>query len=132
MAHWLYVVDVGEVEVRRRTDDGALVKTVAKVTAPGFFGEMGLLTGAPRRADVVAITDVECFRLDKEGLEQILHERPEIAEALSKTLAAREVGLEAAVEGLDEDARVARTASAEARILDKIQEFFGLSRTTRV
>jgi small-conductance mechanosensitive channel len=132
VAHWLYVVDVGEVEVRRRADDGALVKTVAKVTAPGFFGEMGLLTGAPRRADVVAITDVECFRLDKEGLEQILHERPEIAEALSKTLAAREVGLEAAVEGLDEDAQRARTASAEARILDKIQEFFGLSRTTRV
>jgi CRP-like cAMP-binding protein len=132
VAHWLYVVDAGQVEVRRHSEDGAAAKTVAKIDAPGFFGEMGLLTGAPRRADVVAITDAECFRLDKEGLEQILRERPEIADALSKTLASREVGLESAVEGLDEEARRARTASAEARILEKIQEFFGLSRTTRV
>jgi small-conductance mechanosensitive channel len=131
VAHWLYILDRGEVEVRRRSDDGATTKTVAKVVAPSFFGEMGLLTGAPRRADVVALSDVECYRLDKEGLEQILRERPEIAEALSKTLASREVGLEEAREGMDEDARRVHTASIEARMLDKIQEFFGLSRTSR-
>jgi CRP-like cAMP-binding protein/small-conductance mechanosensitive channel len=132
VAHWLYVLDQGEVEVRRRAEDGAAVKTVAKLAAPAFFGEMGLLTGEPRHADVIALTDVDCFRLDKEGLEQILKERPEIAEALSKTLASRHIGLDAAVEGLDEDARRARAATVEAHILDRIQEFFGLSRTTRV
>jgi CRP-like cAMP-binding protein/small-conductance mechanosensitive channel len=125
VAHWLYVLIDGEVEVRRHAGDGTAVKVVAHLTAPGFFGEMGLLTGAPRRADVVALTDVECYRLDKAGLEQILKERPEVAEALSKAVAARDVGLDAATEGIDDEARHAR---AEARILDKIQEFFGLSR----
>jgi small-conductance mechanosensitive channel/CRP-like cAMP-binding protein len=132
VAHWLYVLAEGEVDVRRHTEDGTAVKTVAHIVAPGFFGEMGLLTGAPRRADVIATTDVECYRLDKEGFEQILKERPEIAEALSKTLASREPGLDSATEGLDEEAQRARAASAEARLLDKIQEFFGLSRTTQV
>ncbi len=132
IAHWLYILCEGTVEVRRHGADPAMVKTVATISAPGFFGEMGMLAGEPRRADVVAMTDVDCYRLDKEGLEHLLHERPEIAESISKTLAQREVGLDSVVEGLDDDAQRARMASAEGKILEKIQQFFGLERTTRV
>jgi small-conductance mechanosensitive channel/CRP-like cAMP-binding protein len=133
VAHWLYVLCAGKVEIRRRvSEDGSMVKVVATIEAPDFFGEMGLMTGEPRTADVVAITDVECYRLDKEGLQRILEERPEVAEEFSKTLAERRVDLAKVLEGLDAEAQRARIAKEQTRILDKIQEFFGLARTTKV
>jgi len=131
VAHWLYVLCSGKVEIRRHVEGGTLTKAVATLEAPTFFGEMGLMTGEPRTADVVALTDVECFRLDKPGLQRVLEERPEAAEQFSKTLAKRRVELAVVTEGLDVEARQARMASEETRILEKIQEFFGLARTTQ-
>ena len=131
VAHWLYVLTAGKVEIRRRASDGELAKTVATIEAPSFFGEMGLMTGETRTADVVALTDVECYRLDKAGLQRILEDRPAMAEQFSKTLAKRRVDLQTAIEGLDEESRRARMASEEVRILDRIQDFFGLERTTK-
>ncbi len=124
VAHWLYVVTSGTAEVRVSVD-GA-VKTLATIAAPGFFGEMGLMTGEPRSADVVAVTDVECYRLDKAAFEQIVVERPEIAEGMSQTLAQRRVELLAARDGLDADARKKKEESERRRILERIQSFFGL------
>jgi len=129
-AHFLYILCTGEVEVRRRGEPGQPVKVVAHIRAPGFFGEMGLLTGEPRGADVVALTDIECYRLDKEGLERILHERPEIAEQLSRTVAKRQVEMWSIREDMDAHARAATMADAQTHILDKIQTFFGLARTS--
>jgi small-conductance mechanosensitive channel/CRP-like cAMP-binding protein len=132
VAHFLYVLCAGKVEIRRHAEHSLLAKVVATIEAPDFFGEMGLMTGEPRTADVVALTDVECYRLDKEGLQRILEERPEVAEHFSKTLARRRVDLATVAEGLDAEAGRARVATEETRILDKIQEFFGLARTTKV
>jgi small-conductance mechanosensitive channel len=131
VAHWLYVLCSGKVEVRRHVEGGTLARAVATIEAPSFFGEFGLMTGDPRTADVVALSDVVCYRLDKTGLQRVLEERPEAAEHFSKTLAQRRVELTAAAEGLDAEARRARVASEQKRILDRIQEFFGLARTTR-
>ncbi|MDP8998818.1 MAG: mechanosensitive ion channel protein MscS, partial [Myxococcota bacterium] len=78
------------------------------------------------------VTDIECYRLDKEGLQRILEERPEVAEQFSQTLAKRRVELATALEGLDAEAGRARMQGEQTRILDKIQEFFGLTRTTKV
>ncbi|MDP9149698.1 MAG: mechanosensitive ion channel family protein [Myxococcota bacterium] len=132
VAHWLYVLCSGKVEIRRRAEGGSLAKAVATIEAPNFFGEMGLMTGERRTADVVALTDVECYRLDKEGLQRILEERPEAAENFSKTLARRRVELAEALEGLDAEAKKARMNTEQTRILDKIQQFFGLARTSRL
>ena len=131
VAHWLYIMTRGKVEVRVHVADSNETKVINTIDAPSFFGEMGMLTGAPRRADVIALTDVDCYRLDKEGLAHILTERPEIASNISRVLAKRDVEFAAAVEGLDEEARRARMAHAEIHMLDKIQEFFGLERTSR-
>jgi CRP-like cAMP-binding protein len=128
VAHYLYVLCAGTVEIRRHTD-ATHAPVVARIDAPGFFGEMGLMTGEPRTADVVAVTDVQCYRLDKAGLQRVLGERPEIAKQFSETLAKRRLDLTKALEGLDEQARGAKLESEQSRILDKIQEFFGLVRT---
>jgi len=132
VAHWLYILTSGKVEIRRHIDGEAVARPVAKIEGPSFFGEMGLMTGEPRSADVVALTDVECYRLDKPGLQKVLTERPEAAAEFSTTLAARRVDLASVVEDLDAAARKSRLESERTRILDRIQEFFGLARTTQV
>jgi small-conductance mechanosensitive channel len=126
VAHWLYILTSGKADVRVNIDH-APSRKIATITAPGFFGEMGLMTGEPRANDVIAITDVECYRLDKDGFEKILHDRPEIAAEMSHTLAARRVELIAARENLDEAAMSRREVSEQERILARIKDFFGLS-----
>ena len=131
-AHYLYIMTSGRAEIRTKVDpdgDGpapTLTRTVATISAPDFFGEMGLVTGEPRSADVVAASDVECYRLGKATFERVLLARPEIAVELSHKLATRRVELIAAREGLDAVARKAREESERAKILGGIKTFFGL------
>jgi small-conductance mechanosensitive channel/CRP-like cAMP-binding protein len=132
VAHWLYVMTRGTADIRATIDpDGAgplpaQTRLVASLEAPDFFGEMGLMTGEPRLADVVATSDVECFRLGKATVERVLLARPEIATEMSEKLASRRVELIAAREGLDAEAKQARQASERDRILGGIKSFFGL------
>ena len=133
VAHWLYVLTSGTAEVRAKLEPAAgggpaVMKTnvMATLAAPDFFGEMGLMTGEPRTADVVATADVECFRLTKETFQRVLHDRPDIANELSDTLAARRSNFIARRDGLDAEARLSLHSSERARILDGIKGFFGL------
>ena len=122
----LYILSQGRVEVLAHAAGGP-AKSVATIDAPSFFGEMGLMTGEPRSADVVARTDVDCYRLDKDDFERIVVDRPEIAEQISGTLAHRRVGLEAIREGLDVETKRQREATEQRRILQHIQDFFALT-----
>jgi len=54
--------------VSGRADDGVTQEELAQLDAGRFFGEMSLLTGAPRSATIVAISDVDRYRLDAEVL----------------------------------------------------------------
>ena len=130
VAHWLYIIVSGRAEILTRIDGGP-PKHVATLEGPSFFGEMGLMTGEPRAADVVALSEVDCYRLDKEGFEKIIQERPEIAGEMSKTLAKRRVELLAVREGLDADQKRRREETEAARILERIQDFFGLGSDRR-
>jgi CRP-like cAMP-binding protein len=123
-ANWLYVLSKGEVEVRIKAPEGE--KRVAVLQAPSFFGEMALMTGQPREATVVAISEVECLRIDKADFQGILQRRPAIAERISEILAARRVELDAAREGLDPEAHSKRFSNENVRILRGIKDFFGL------
>ncbi len=125
VAHWLYIVTSGTAEVRVAGEEG-VERTVAKVEAPGFVGEMGLMTGEPRLATVVAQTPVECYRLDKEAFRKIMTERPEIAADISAVLAQRKVELQVAREGCDADAKDRRIAAAKTEMLTTIRRFFAL------
>ncbi|HET9624404.1 MAG TPA: mechanosensitive ion channel family protein [Kofleriaceae bacterium] len=124
--NWLYVMTLGTAEVRTNVEPEHQV-VVAQLAAPDFFGEMSLMTGEPRTADVVAIGDVDCFRLGKETFETVLLARPEIAIELSDKLATRRVELIAAREGLDASSKRARQESERARILGGIRAFFALN-----
>lgn len=122
-AHWLYLIDEGEVSIR--VADSGIEREVAKLKAGSFFGEMSLLTGERRSATVVATSDVECFRLDKEIFKGVIQRRPDLAEHVAKVLARRKVELVAAREGLDLEAATRRTRT-EADLLAKIRDFFSI------
>jgi CRP-like cAMP-binding protein len=124
-AHWLYLITRGDAEVRISLD-GNLSERVATLHEGGFFGEMGMMTGEPRSATVIALSDVECYRVDKEAFNDILKHRPEIAEDISEQLARRRVELDAAREGLNEEAMQARLRYHQGDLLGRIRRFFTL------
>jgi small-conductance mechanosensitive channel/CRP-like cAMP-binding protein len=123
-AHWLYMMVEGEAAVRVSVD--GVEREVARLKAPSFFGEMSLMTGEPRSATVVAMNDVECYRLDKSVFQETMKKRPELAEAVADILAKRKVQLAAVKEGLDAEAQARRLAAARKDLLGKIRGFFGL------
>ena len=122
-AHWLYILTRGDAEVRVSLD-GKLNERLAVLHAGDFFGEMGMMTGEPRSATVLALTDVVCYRLDKDAFHDILHRRPEIAEDISHVLARRRVELDAVREDLNEEARRARMRQHQGDLLRRIRKFF--------
>jgi small-conductance mechanosensitive channel/CRP-like cAMP-binding protein len=124
-AHWLYVLTKGEVEVRVR-GEGSVEKLVTRMGAPNVFGEMGVMTGERRTASVVAATEVECYRIDKDVFKAVLRNRPEMVEVISQVMARRRVELAAVREGLDAEAKKRRITEERSRLLESIQTFFGL------
>ena len=127
-AHWLYLITKGEAEVRVSIDGSKSSERVATLNAGDFFGEMGLMTGEPRSATVIALTDVECYRLDKETFQATLMSRPEIAEDISDILARRRVELEATREGLTDETKKLRIRHHQIDLLKRIQNFFTLDK----
>jgi small-conductance mechanosensitive channel/CRP-like cAMP-binding protein len=125
-AHWLYILRDGEASVRVSAE-GGMVREVARLHGSDFFGEISLMTGAPRSATVVALTDVDCYRLDKTAFQDILHARPELAEQIASLLAHRSVELSAVRENLDHEAKARRLAAEKIDLLTKIRGFFGLA-----
>ncbi len=125
VAHWFYLLVSGTVEVSHHAEDCG-DRVLAKLVAPSFFGEMGLMTGEPRTASVTALTEVECYRVDKGDFHRILQERPEIAAEVSALLAKRRIELMALHKDLGEDAKKAKMADESERILGKLRQFFGL------
>jgi len=124
IAHSLYVITRGSGEVFI-TEDG-MRRTVATLHSGDFFGEIALLTGARRTATVLALEDTDCYRLDQEGVNELLQSRPEIAEHISHILARRKVELDAVRENLDADARLQMMANAQKDFFARISKFFGL------
>lgn len=122
VAHWLYILTQGEAEVVLETPAGK--HTLNSIQAPSFFGEMGMMTGAPRSSTVTAKTDVECYQLDKKSFESIIHSRPSIAEEITQVLVARQAELHAVLNDLAEAQDT--KAQQHSEILDRVKRFFGL------
>lgn len=122
---YLVILSRGSAEVSVSVDGGPPA-TIATLMAPDFCGEFGMLTGERRQANVIASSEVDAWRLAKEDFQEILAQRPEICEEISRVLAERVVALRAARENLTEQARVTMVANQHRSIRDRIERFFGL------
>jgi small-conductance mechanosensitive channel/CRP-like cAMP-binding protein len=124
-AHWLYLIIDGKASVRVKNDEG-LEREVSQLGPGNFFGEMSLMTGERRTATVVALTDVECYRLGVESFRRVIQQSPTHAVDFATVLAERRSVLEAAKQGLDEETRQRRLPTHRDDLLDKIKDFLGV------
>ncbi|MDP2827517.1 MAG: mechanosensitive ion channel family protein [Sulfuricellaceae bacterium] len=122
IAHWLYIVTEGEADVMLETESG--YRPVSTIRAGSFFGEMGMMTGAPRSATVIAKTQVECYRLDKASFEGIIRSRPALAEEITEVLATRQTALSQVQQDFSNEKQGQTLRQSE--ILSKVKSFFGL------
>ncbi len=126
VADWLYIVYEGSAEVRVHSGDAGEYRTVRTLGPGDFIGEMGLLTGEPRSATVVADGDVGCYRLDSESFRGVIAGRPAIAESIAGLLAKRRLELAAARETLAGESAARRLGAEEKDLLSRIRKFFRL------
>jgi small-conductance mechanosensitive channel len=64
-------------------------KEVARLAPGQIFGEMALLTGEPRQADVRAVETTRCLEVDREAFRMVLSRNPEIVDRVRGIFAAR-------------------------------------------
>jgi CRP-like cAMP-binding protein/small-conductance mechanosensitive channel len=124
-SHWLYIIINGDADVFVDLPNGKR-RNVRTLGRGNFFGEMGLLTGAPRSASVIAKTDVECYRIDKDVVEELLQARPSIAEDVSHILVTRRAELDTAMQNLDATGAHKDLSQQHSEILATIKRFFSL------
>ncbi len=114
----LFLMRRGSVVIRVDTAD------VARLGPGDFFGELALLTGKERHADVVAEVETEVFEIDEKMFEEVLQSEPKIIEEMSRIVAERQAELTARASG--NPLSKATTHAATADILSKIRSVFGL------
>lgn len=83
-----FVISNGSVKITRLSDDGREV-ILAMLGEGDFFGEMSLLDGEGRSANVVALDDAEVLTLSRNDFLDILQKFPMIAISLLEELASR-------------------------------------------
>ena len=74
----LFFVVEGSVKVTRLSKDGREV-ILAMLNAGDFFGEMSLLDGEARSANVIALEKTEVLSLNRDDFLVVLHDYPKIA-----------------------------------------------------
>ncbi len=84
----LFVIASGKVKVSRVSDDGKEV-ILTILGESDFFGEMAILDGLTRSANVTAMEDSELFIIQRSDFLELLHNYPEIAVALLQELTQR-------------------------------------------
>ena len=83
-----FFVAKGSVKVTRLSKDGREV-ILTMLNAGDFFGEMSLLDGESRSANVIALEETEVLTLNREDFLVVLHDYPTIAIQLVKEMAGR-------------------------------------------
>lgn len=84
----LFIIKEGKVKITRLSEEGKEV--ILSILGEGeFFGEMSLLDGESRSANVIALADSEVFILKREDFLNILTDNPQIAISLLEELAYR-------------------------------------------
>jgi CRP-like cAMP-binding protein len=122
----LFVVAEGRVDVSVHAPGGGPERSLATLGPGEYFGEMSLLTGAPRSATIRAAGEVGLVILRKDALRPLLVADPTVPERLSKTLARRQAEREDALHrsvAIEDEEPGADRAS---QLLSLMRRFFGL------
>jgi len=114
----MFVVHAGTISIRITDPNGSGGHEVAQLGPGSVFGEMALLTGEKRTADVVAVTDVVALEIGKDSLQPILQDTPELAGAISEKVMERRDHLETV--------RAENQDGETQSVLSRIRAYFGI------
>lgn len=122
----LFVVAQGRVEVSVHAPGGGPERLLATMGPGEYFGEMSLLTGAPRSATIRAVEETRLVVLGKDAVRALLLSDPGIAERLSKTLSRRQTEREDAIQRAATAGLEGPGADRASQLLVRMRRFFGL------
>ena len=95
----LFILKKGQVKVSIVSEEGREV--ILSLLGPGsVFGELSLLDGKPRSANVVATEETDLLMLRRSDFLQLIYKTPQIATALLAELATRMRKTDRQIEGL--------------------------------
>lgn len=117
---WMYIVSEGVLEVRI-LDQHGVSKVVSNLWPGDIVGEMSMLTGAERSADVFASKDSILLEISKENIAPILEKNPELLQKFSDILAKRQAQNEYFASA---ESQVQKIAENSKNIRAKIINFF--------
>lgn len=126
----LYVIASGTADVRLQ--QGGLSSIVTTLKAGHFFGEMSLLTGEPRSATVLAVTELLVIAVSKNALMRVVQDDRRLLERIGEVVAKRQAATAAAKTQLCKDAAGLSTVTHTRPLIERIQIFFWGGRKSRL
>lgn len=117
----MFIIHRGRVEVLIPVAGGQ-PQQVAVLGVGDCFGEMSLLTGEARTADVRALEELDLLEIQKPAIERLLVENDRLAQAFSISMTDRQARLTEISRALPEEEKQRQSKS----ILKRIQSFFSL------
>jgi small-conductance mechanosensitive channel/CRP-like cAMP-binding protein len=122
----LFAIAGGAARVAVRADGGGET-TVATLPTGEVFGEMSLLTGDPRSANVYAEDGLVLVSVSREALQPLLSANPGVAEKMAEIVTLRKQGLDKAqAEAATGAGKRAEVQAAKATLAGRIRKFFRL------
>lgn len=113
----MFIILEGRVKISRISDEGREV--ILSILSEGdFFGEMSILDGQNRSANVVTLEDSKIMVVRREDFLQMLHDYPQIAINLLKELAHRLRRSDSQIKSLSLQNATGKVASTLLRIAD--------------
>ena len=97
---------------------------VGQMAAGDFFGELSLLTGAPRSATIRAAADSVAFEITRDDIRELVTTRPNVARRMSRVIAERQAERAEARDRASQERLEKETASMTDKIFGRISSFF--------
>ncbi len=72
MGDVFYIVEEGEAVATKALEPGKSATEVKKYSKGDYFGELALIKGEPRAANVIAVTKVKLISLDRQSFKRLL------------------------------------------------------------
>lgn len=115
----MFVITRGSVKVQVPEHD--YQRTINNLRANDFFGEMSLLTGQPRTANVIADEETEVLQIKKTAIKPLFAANPELMKAICEIVEGRRELLKTAA-GEEQDEQI----QEDGGVLASIKRFFGM------
>jgi len=122
----LFIIVEGVVSITINVENNKNVE-VGRLGAENIFGEMALLTGEPRSANVISLTETHLLEISKDDIAPLIAAQPEISNLLGEILTQRKQMTNSILTNIDTNQK--ENTEIPKRVVSKILGYFGLSKS---